>query len=69
MSGQLFYYVACGRRDKLQPGLEKAQSDLFFLTLEDAEEFAAEVRDDLGMNEEIKVFCAIAYPYPYKVKQ
>lgn len=65
-SGQLFYYVACRRTDSRQPGLEKAMRDKIFLTPEDAELLADEVRERLDMDEEIEVFGAVAYAYKVK---
>jgi len=69
-ASQVFYYVAQrrlnkGQPGKGQPGLEKAYGDTFFLTEEDAEEFAVERRNEYmgypAIQEGIKVFTAIAY--------
>lgn len=61
--GQLFYYVACRRRDGLWPGLHKAMYDRLFLDKQEAEDFADVQNRSLNMKDNILVFASVAYPY------
>ena len=59
--GHLFYFVSAGRLDGTAPTLVKAFYSKMFFDKEEAEEFAAEQTEELGMGKIVKVFSAIAY--------